>query len=375
MAAEERGLRVLLLTPDFPPEKGGIQVLLGRIVENAPGLDVRVLTLGQADAVEYDRELGVDVRRVASTGMDRRLAVLGLNARSLGEAVRFRPDAILSGHVVASIGALALRRVLRVPLVQYVHADEFRVREALTGRVVRAADLTIAVSRYTRDMALATGAAAERVRVILPGVDLPADVSAVRDGPPTLLTVATMLFRYKGHDVMTRAMPLVRARVPEARWIVVGDGPFRPAVESAVEAYGLGDAVRLLGRVDDAERNGWLERANVFCMPSRVPAAGVGGEGFGSAYQEAGARATPAIGGNVAGARDAVVDGETGLLVDPADHIAVGGAAIELLSNPARAQEMGAAARRRAEQHSWPRIAEQVEEVLREVASGRAAAA
>jgi phosphatidylinositol alpha-1,6-mannosyltransferase len=183
-----------------------------------------------------------------------------------------------------------------------------------------------------------------------------------------------MLFRYKGHDVMVRALPLVRARVPDARWVVVGDGPFRPAVESAVAAYGLAEAVELLGRVSDEERNGWLERANVFCMPSRVPAAGLGGEGFGSAYQEAGARGLPAIGGNVAGALDAVADGETGLLVDPADHIAVSGAAIELLSNPARAQQMGAAARRRAEQNSWPRVAEQLEAALREVVSRRAGA-
>lgn len=371
MAAEAgRRLRVLLVTPDFPPEKGGIQILLTRIVENAPGLELRVLTLGQPDAAAYDRPLGVAVRRVASAGMDRRLAALGLNARTLGEAVRFRPDAILSGHVVASLGALALQRALRIPLVQYVHADEFRVRAGLTARVVRGAEATIAVSRYTREMALAAGAEPERVRVILPGVDLPERFEIVRGGPPTLLTVATMLFRYKGHDTIARALPLVRAQVPDARWVVVGDGPFRPAVESAVVAYGLGDAVELLGRVSDEERNGWLDRANVFCMPSRVPAAGVGGEGFGSAYQEAGARGMPALGGNVAGARDAVTDGETGLLVDPADHLAVAEAAVALLGDPRRAQEMGAAARRKAEGNSWPQVAARVEAVLHEV-SGR----
>jgi phosphatidylinositol alpha-1,6-mannosyltransferase len=371
MSPETRKLRVLLVTPDFPPEKGGIQILLGRIVENAPGLDVRVLALGYEGDAEFDCELGVEVRRVASSGMSRPLAVLGLNARSLAEAARFRPDVILSGHVVASIGALAVRRALRIPLVQYVHADEFRVRAGLTGRVVRAADTTIAVSRYTREMTLAAGAAAERIRVILPGVDLPDAFRIERGGPPTLLTVATMLFRYKGHDTMVRALPLIRAKVPGARWVVVGDGPFRPAVESAVAAYRIGDAVDLLGRVSDEERNRWLDRANVFCMPSRVPAAGVGGEGFGSAYQEAGARGMPAIGGNVAGARDAVANGETGLLVDPADHLAVAGAAVELLADPKRAEGMGAAARRKAEDNSWPRVAARVEEVIREVARHR----
>jgi phosphatidyl-myo-inositol dimannoside synthase len=361
-------LRVLLVTPDFPPAKGGIQLLLKRVVENAPSLEVRVLTLGQPDAEEFDRGAGFAVRRVASAGMDRRLAALGLNARSLPEALGFRPDVILSGHVVASLGALALRRALRVPFVQYVHADEFRVRARLTAAAVRGADATIAVSRYTRQMALDAGAEEGRVRVIPPGVDLPDSYELEREEATTLLTVATMLFRYKGHDVMVRALPLVRARVPGARWVAVGDGPFRPAVESAVAAYGLGEAVDLRGRVGDAERDEWLRRAGVFCMPSRVPAAGVGGEGFGIAYMEAAAHGMPSIGGDVAGARDAVVDGETGLLVDPADHLAVATAAADLLAEPARAAEMGAAARRHAERHTWPLIAARVEELLREVA-------
>lgn len=371
MAADpDRRLRVLLVTPDFPPAKGGIQILLGRIVENAPGLEVRVLALGHEGDAEFDRGLDAEVRRVSSSAVSRPLAALGLNARSLAEAARFRPNAILSGHIVASLGALALRRVLGIPLVQYVHADEFRVRAGLTGRVVRAAEATIVVSRYTREMALAAGAPEERIELIQPGVDLPDEFELVREGPPTLLTVATMLFRYKGHDTMVRAMPLIRAQVPEARWVVVGDGPFRPPVESAVAAYGLEGCIELLGRVSDAERDEWLRQANVFCMPSRVPAAGVGGEGFGSAYQEAGARGMPAIGGNVGGACDAVADGETGLLVDSTDHLDVAGAAVRLLSDPALAQRMGAAARRKAEGNSWPKVAARVEAVLRRVSAG-----
>ena len=119
-------LKVLLLTPDFPPSEGGIQLLLSRIVESTPAIEYRVLTLGQEETEGYDREFPAAVRRVGSSGSDRRLAALRLNARSFAEARSFRPDLILSGHVVASLGALALRRVLRVPLVQYVHADEFR---------------------------------------------------------------------------------------------------------------------------------------------------------------------------------------------------------------------------------------------------------
>jgi len=363
--------RVLLVTPDFPPDVGGIQELMGGLAQALSGVEVRVLSLGQAGAAAFDRDFGVEVRRSASVSMDRRLAVLRLNARSLAEAAAFRPDAILCGHVVAGIGALALRRLLRVPLVQYVHADEFRIRPSLAGRAVRGADATIAVSRYTREMAIEAGADPARVRVIPPGIDLPASFDLRRPGPPTVVTVATMRFRRKGHDVVVRALPLVRARVPSVRWVVIGDGVFREAVENAVAAYSLQDAVELRGRVGDEERDRALSAAHAFCMPSRLPARGTGGEGFGIVYLEAAARGLPSVGGDVAGVRDAIVDGRTGLLVDPTDHIAVAGALSELLLDRDRSARMGEEARRFAEEHAWPRIGAAVEGVLEEVRRGR----
>jgi phosphatidylinositol alpha-1,6-mannosyltransferase len=363
--------KVLLVTPDFPPEGGGIQLLLERVIQHAPGLDVRVLTFGHPEADGFDPGSGLDVRRVSSVEANRQLAALGLNAFSLREAARFRPDVIVSGHAIASLGAIALRRLLRVPFVQYVHADELRVRASITGSAVRTADATIAVSRYTRDIVLEAGADPDRVRVIHPGVDLPEGRIAEPAQVPTLLTVASMLFRYKSHDMMVRAMPLIRARVPGAIWVVIGDGVFRPAIESAVRAYGLEDCVQFLGRVSDEERNAWLDRAHVFCMPSRIPAAGLGGEGFGIVYMEAAAHGLPSVGGRVAGALDAVVDGETGLLVDPTDYLAIAGAATELLEDSARREQMAHAARRYADEHSWTIIAGQVEALLREVAEGR----
>ncbi len=135
-----------------------------------------------------------------------------------------------------------------------------------------------------------------------------------------------------------------------------------------MDLAGLDETVEFLGRTADAERNRWFDRAWAFCMPSRIPRAGIGGEGFGIAYMEAAAHRLPTIGGNVAGALDAVVDGETGLLVDPTDHLAVAAAAVELLSDRERAEAMGRAGRRYAEEHGWPRIAVQVEGLLREVA-------
>src|SRR4051812_20368493 len=130
----------------------------------------------------------------------------------------------------------------------------------------------VAVSRHTADLSIAGGASPERVHVIPPGVDLPSaggersarDAAARR---PTIVTVARLRERYKGHDVMLRALPLIRARVPDVEWVVVGDGPLRPELEALAAAYGVTDVVRFAGIVPDAERDAWLERAHVFAMP------------------------------------------------------------------------------------------------------------
>jgi phosphatidylinositol alpha-1,6-mannosyltransferase len=102
-------------------------------------------------------------------------------------------------------------------------------------------------------------------------------------------------------------------------------------------------------------------------MPSRLPAQG-GGEGFGIVSLEAGARGLPVVAGNVGGALDAVIHGETGVLVDPTDPTAVARAAVELLRSPERAARMGRNAAARAKRFAWPVIARQVEDLVIAVA-------
>jgi phosphatidylinositol alpha-1,6-mannosyltransferase len=171
---------------------------------------------------------------------------------------------------------------------------------------------------------------------------------------------------------MLRALPLVRARVPDVQWVVVGGGPLLPVYQRMAWALGVADHVRFLGPVDDVERDLWLDRAHVFAMPSRLSATG-GGEGFGIAYLEAGAHRLPVVAGNVGGAVDAVLDGVTGVLVDPTDHLSVAEALTDLLVDRRRAQLLGAAGAARARQFAWPGIAKQVEHLLQEVAAARAA--
>jgi phosphatidylinositol alpha-1,6-mannosyltransferase len=359
---------VLLVTPDFPPAFGGIQRLMHRLAEQFERVDGRVVTLGGPSARQFDQASDLEITRISNLGGLGHAGAIGLlNAFAFQEALRFRPNVVLSGHINVSPAALAIRRVLRTPYVQYLHGREIVIRPRLTSAGLSGAAAVVVVSSYTEGLATAYGAPPARVHRIPPGVDLAASSGAPRAETPTVVTIARLEQRYKGQDVLIRALPLVRSRVPGARLVVVGEGPMRPVYESLGRALGLDGSLEFAGGLDDAGRDRLLDEAHVFAMTSRLPLDG-GGEGFGMVYLEAAAHGLPAVAGDVAGSVDAVVHGKTGLLVDPTDHVAVADALTGILTSPETAERFGRAAAERASEFAWPRIARRVEDVLLEVA-------
>jgi phosphatidylinositol alpha-1,6-mannosyltransferase len=351
---------VLVLTPDFPPAFGGIQRLVNRLVTHLNRCDATVVALGAGRAD--------GVRRVARPPVGGQAAAIAfLNAAAVAHGLRLRPDVVLSGHISVAPAALAIKRLTGAPYVQYVYAMEVSARPRLAASAFRGADAIVAISRHTGALAVARGANAAKLHQIPPGVDGPRYVDETPFQRPTIVTVSRLDERYKGHDVLLRALPLVRARVPDVRLVLVGDGALRPAYEGLARALSLNGAVEFLGAVDDDERERTLARSHLLAMPSRLSATGAG-EGFGIVFLEAGTYRLPVVAGNVAGALDAVVDGETGILVDPTDHVAVADAIAALLLDSRRAEALGRAGAERAKEFAWPKIAARVEDVLLEVA-------
>jgi phosphatidylinositol alpha-1,6-mannosyltransferase len=360
---EERP-RALFLTPDFPPGKGGIQLLLHRVAALCQRIECRVLTLEAPGSQSFDRwEAGVAVRRVRLPAGNRRLGFAALNAAAVREASRWRPHAILSGHTVTAPGAVVAGRRCSVPVAQYLYADEVPAHPWLASFAVRQATANIAISAHTERLALARGADARRIHRIPPGVDLPQGRQRARDDRPTILTVARLSDRYKGHDVVLAALPRVLQHIPTARWVVVGDGALRPELEREATERGLDGCVHFTGEIDDRERDAWFDRAHVFVMPSRLP-PGAGGEGFGIVYLEAGAHELPVVAGACGGATDAVDNERTGLLVDPTDPSAVADALVAILVDSNRAHALGRAGHEKARELAWPRVAALAEDVL-----------
>jgi len=370
---QEHGrLRVLLTTPDFPPAVGGIQLVAGRLVEQARRTSWHVVAPQHPAAAAHDAATypGTTVTRVPVGRSGDPLRFARLNGWTLRAAGRFRPHALLALHVVSAPAAVLAARALRVPCITYAHADEIPAHPALSRAVMRTTTSVVAVSRHTAQLVLDHGARPSIVETIPPGVDLPAQPPPLDRTGSVIVTVARLDDRYKGHDVVLEALPTVVRRVPDVRWIVIGEGRLRDELSRSASALGVGPHVDFTGRLSDAERDRWLSEAKLFVMPSRLP-PGEGGEGFGIAFMEAAAHGLPVVAGDVAGARDAVEHGVTGVLVDPEDPRVVADEIVSLLTDEDRRLAMARAGTRRAQAFRWPAVVARVEELIESVVARR----
>jgi phosphatidyl-myo-inositol dimannoside synthase len=364
---------VLVVTLDFPPRVGGIQILVHRLALSLPKYRAIVVAPSAPGAGAFDAALPFPVIRVrpdpSGSRVRKLVCLLRMLERSVTAAWRTRPRILLCSHVIVAPIGWAIRGLLGVPYVVYVHADELVRLGSLRTRVLRAADHVIADSRYSKDLAVQAGVTSERIAVIGQGADTAPDATPEPGvSPPTILSVARMDELYKGQDVLIRSLPMVRARIPGVRLVLMGEGIFRSYLERLARSLGMSDRVIFTGRVPDAERDRWLSACDVFAMPSRVHALDGAGEGFGIAYLEAGAHGKPALAGRIGGSLDSVVDDVTGLLVDPQSVHEVADGLLRLLTDHDLARRLGEAGRQRvATELSWAQAGRRVEAVFLEV--------
>ena len=158
-------MRILLLTPVFPPARGGIEALAGKLAEHLRG-EVLVVALapgaGTVTGEDPPPRPGCRVLRLPNEPRGGRRSILLLNAAALAAGLPFRPDVVLSLHVKVAPAGRALSALFRAPLVQWVHAKEMREVPALARFAAQRASAVVAVSAYSVDLALAAGA--ERAR-------------------------------------------------------------------------------------------------------------------------------------------------------------------------------------------------------------------
>lgn len=216
-----------------------------------------------------------------------------------------------------------------------------------------------AISESTRDDLAARGIPASSIRVIYCGINWEyyTPAPAMRAGRP-LFVYLGRLKRYKGVDIVIRAFAALGR--PDATLEIAGSGDHRGALEALARSLDLGDRVRFLGFVSEAEKLALLRRAWALAFASPK-------EGWGITNLEAAACATPVVASDSPGIRESVRDGETGLLVPHGDVAAMGRAMARIAGDRALVDSFGQAGRRFAETFTWDRAARETLAHLEEV--------
>ena len=247
------------------------------------------------------------------------------------------------------------------------------------GATLRRTDLVISPSSYTAQRLISEqGVQSDRIRTVPWGLDPEFEarfrthaISSRPLGFPeckhVILTVGRWdpVERYKGADTLISALPELLKGVPDAFLILVGDGADRPRLEQLVRDQGVSEHTRFLCNLTHEELLGCYAHCDVFALPSA-------GEGFGFVFLEAMAQAKPVIGGAHGGTLDVIQDGVTGMLVPHGDRRLLSAALMMLLTDEARAAEMGEKGRARIDStYTFERFEARLENVFDNVLDGK----
>ena len=364
-------MTVLLVTNDFPPRPGGIQSFLHGLVTRLDPSDVVVYTSRWRGWEEWDAQQPYTVVREDTSVL---LPTPAVRRRAVELMHTHGCDAAWFG-AAAPLGLLApaLRHAGARRLVATTHGHEVGWAAVPGGRqllrrIAGDVDVVTYLGEYTRTrLASAVGRHASRLHRLAPGVD----ASMFRPGlgaqlraslgladRPVIVCVSRLMPR-KGQDVLIRALPAVQAAVPSAALLLVGGGPSRSRLESLAASCGVASSVVFTGSVDWPSLPAHYGAGDVFAMPCRTRLGGLDVEGLGIVFLEAAACGLPVVAGDSGGAPDAVLDGETGYVVDGESVPAVASRLVELLSSPEQAAAMGERGREWVgEQWTWERATE-----------------
>jgi glycosyltransferase involved in cell wall biosynthesis len=366
----------LFINYEYPPVGGGGGNAMRHIAREMArrGHAPYVLTAAQGALPALDTADGVTVRRIPAlrrqverSSIPEMIAFMGASLLAApGYARQWRADAVIAFFTVpCGPAAWLLRRTNKLPYIIALRGGDvpgfdpltMKTYHALAGGFIRwlwhDADAVVANSQGLADMARAHDPK-QKIGVIPQGADTagiaPKTTYTARD-PVALLTVGR-LAKHKGLDVLLAALAQVP---PELRWTlsIVGDGPERQALKAQAAQLGLSEHVTFKGWARREDLPQIYREADIFVLPSRE-------EGMANVLMEAMCAGLPAVATRIAGSSEAVLDGETGLLVPTEDPSALARALETLIRDPGARERQGRAGRARVEStYSWPVITDQ----------------
>lgn len=369
-------MKTLLVSEIFPPRHGGSGRWFAELYSRLPRSDYLIAAGATAGDRDADRVLAdrLSITRVPlsspSWGLRSMTGLRYYYRTHRALAALIRSEGISTVHcgrcLPEGVMGWMLKRRFQLPYLCFVHGEDIQTaaesRELswIIRRVFDNASLLIANSENTasllyRDWHLSQ----EKVHVLHPGIDAerfkpaPADPAFLErmgwQGRTVILTVGR-LQRRKGQDMLIRALPAIRAAIPDVLYAIVGDGDELPTLKRLVEEHGLGDCVSFLGEIDDTSMVKCYQHCTLFALPNRAEGSDI--EGFGMVLAEAQACGRPVLAGDSGGTRETMSVGESGIIADCTAPEPLANAVIDLLGRgAAQLATMGERGRRHVTDH------------------------
>jgi len=346
----------LLITNDFGPRAGGIESFVIGLLERMPKSQVVVYTSVQGDTKSYDADwfnsFGVKVIR------DRSKILLPTPrvVRTLQSLIRQDGIENIWFGAAAPLGVSArwLKKAGASNVVALTHGHEvwwariWPFSWAISEIAKQSNHLTY-LGEFTKAAMIKRVGDRNKLVRVAPGIDTehfkPVSAAQLREElqlahRPTIVTVGRLVHR-KGQDRLLEALPRIIKEIPDVALVFVGEGPHRQQLDNLVKKLGLQNHVYFIGRIQFSELPKYICVGDVFAMPSRSRFFGLEVEGLGIVYLEASACGLPVIAGASGGAPDAVIAGETGLVVDGNNLEEIAQSCINLLKSKELRDQMG----------------------------------
>ncbi|MEV4314446.1 glycosyltransferase family 4 protein [Actinocrispum sp. NPDC049592] len=367
--------RTLLLTNDFPPRHGGIQLYLHELASRLPAHSLVVYAPAWEGAATFDAAQPFHVVRHRTSLMLPTPDV----ARRAREIIKAEECSTVWFGAAAPLGLLGpTLGVARTVASTHGHEVGWSMlpvsRQALR-RIGSTTDVITYISKYARNRFAAAFGRYAALEHLPSGVDTqlyrpdPEARALIRkrhnlSDRPTVVCVSRLVPR-KGQDTLIRALPAIRRQVPDAALLIVGGGRYASRLRALAKENDVDEHVILTGPVPWEELPAHYVAGDVFAMPCRTRGGGLDVEGLGIVFLEASACGLPVIAGNSGGSPETVQEGVTGHVVDGRNPTQVAARIAPLLADPDKAAAMGAAARSWVSQHwQWTQIADRLQDLL-----------
>jgi phosphatidylinositol alpha-1,6-mannosyltransferase len=353
--------KVLLVTNDLGPRAGGIETFVLGLIEGLPKDSLIIYTSSQKGDKAFDAQL---LEKFGAVVIRDRAKMLLPTPRITRKAVKILKQQQIKNVWFGAAAPLALmagklRSAGASNIVALTHGHEvwwakIPILKSLLKKIIKDVDHLGYLGDFTKGEIAKISNQPQKFLQIAPGIDTEhfAPKSARGDliekyrldGRRVIVSVGRLVHR-KGQDELVKAMPKILEQFPDAILLFVGEGPIKQMLFNSAKQLGVLPKVVFAGRVSHHDLPDYICLGEIFAMPVRSRFSGLEVEGLGIVYLEASACGLPVIVGNSGGAVDAVLDQKTGLLVDGTKSDQIADAICELLANPERAKQMGAAGR------------------------------